>query len=107
MQQPTMENTALDLANNAASASFNTALDFVNAIVLLKDALAAYAPGTLLFFLKYFDLDQYHTLLSADGYDEVTDLADIDDKLLQQLGITKSGHRKRLLNAIAGAAEEQ
>ena len=90
-------NTALDIANKDGN---------VNAISLLKDALAAQAPGTLLFFLKNLDLDQYHKLLVADGYDELTDLADIDDKLLQQLGITKSGHRRRLLKGIAGASEE-
>ena len=78
----------------------------VNSIsLLLKDALAK-APGTLLSFLKNLDLDQYHTLLLADGYNEVKDLADIDNKILQEAGIRKSDHRRRLLKAIAGAAEE-
>ena len=51
-------------------------------------------------FLDNNNLSEYLNLLIKDGYDTTDDLQDLTDKDLKTAGMSKSGHRKRLLRAI-------
>ncbi len=48
-------------------------------------------------WLASLKLEQYASSFIENGYDDLSALADMDDKDLDTLGITRAGHRKRIL----------
>jgi len=57
-------------------------------------------------WLESIGLGHYYTLFEEEGFDDLADdlVGSYNDELLQKLGISKVGHRLRLLNAL-GATE--
>jgi hypothetical protein len=51
-------------------------------------------------WLEGLDLAEYHSKLKKEGYDKPLALRELTEKELDELGITKKGHRKILLNAV-------
>ena len=45
-------------------------------------------------------LPQYFQLFIDNGYDEIETIMEMDDKELQDIGINKKGHRKKILRYI-------
>ena len=51
-------------------------------------------------YIKYVQLPQYYDCLVEAGYDSKIGISDITDSDLQELGITKKGHRVKILKVI-------
>jgi ankyrin repeat protein len=66
-----------------------------------KDRKRKNTSINLLKFLKKNNLEQYHQGLLLEGYDELKDILNCNDDDFKASGIKKTGHRKRLLAAIA------
>nr|XP_032832083.1 caskin-1-like [Petromyzon marinus] len=65
----------------------------------VADELPTTKPATLREWLSQIGLGHYHAILADNGYDKVDFISEITLEDLQEIGITKLGHQKRLLLA--------
>ncbi|XP_075889769.1 caskin-2 isoform X3 [Nelusetta ayraudi] len=66
----------------------------------IPEWLPDYIPADLGEWLSVIGLPQYQKRLSDNGYDSITIVKDITWEDLQEIGITKLGHQKKLMLAV-------
>ncbi|XP_063077580.1 caskin-2-like isoform X2 [Engraulis encrasicolus] len=66
----------------------------------IPEWLPEYIPADLGEWLSCIGLPQYHKKLSENGYDSITIVRDLTWEDLQEIGITKLGHQKKLMLAV-------
>ncbi|KAM7371256.1 hypothetical protein PAMP_010743 [Pampus punctatissimus] len=66
----------------------------------IPEWLPDYIPSDLGEWLSVIGLPQYHKRLCDNGYDSITIVKDITWEDLQEIGITKLGHQKKLMLAV-------
>lgn len=66
----------------------------------IPEWLPDYIPSELGEWLSVIGLPQYHKRLCDNGYDSITIVKDITWEDLQEIGITKLGHQKKLMLAV-------
>ncbi|KAM3860072.1 caskin-2-like [Diretmus argenteus] len=66
----------------------------------IPEWLPDYIPSDLGEWLSVIGLPQYHKRLCENGYDSITIVKDITWEDLQEIGITKLGHQKKLMLAV-------
>ncbi|XP_051796913.1 caskin-1 isoform X3 [Acanthochromis polyacanthus] len=64
-------------------------------------------PANLGEWLSAIGLSQYHQVLVQNGYENIDFITDITWEDLQEIGITKLGHQKKLMLAVKRLAEMQ
>ncbi|XP_072224749.1 caskin-1 isoform X3 [Leuresthes tenuis] len=64
-------------------------------------------PNNLGEWLSAIGLSQYHQVLVLNGYENIDFITDITWEDLQEIGITKLGHQKKLMLAVKRLAEMQ
>ncbi|XP_029013572.1 caskin-1 isoform X7 [Betta splendens] len=64
-------------------------------------------PASLGEWLSAIGLSQYHQVLVQNGYENIDFITDITWEDLQEIGITKLGHQKKLMLAVKRLAEMQ
>ncbi|TSK87474.1 Caskin-1 [Bagarius yarrelli] len=64
-------------------------------------------PANLGEWLNMIGLSQYHQILVQNGYENIDFITDITWEDLQEIGITKLGHQKKLMLAVKKLAELQ
>ncbi|XP_014896936.1 caskin-1 isoform X8 [Poecilia latipinna] len=64
-------------------------------------------PSNLGEWLSAIGLSQYHQVLVQNGYENIDFITDITWEDLQEIGITKLGHQKKLMLAVKRLAEMQ
>ncbi|KAM9457825.1 caskin-1 isoform 6-T6 [Clarias gariepinus] len=64
-------------------------------------------PANLCEWLNMIGLSQYHQILVQNGYENIEFITDITWEDLQEIGITKLGHQKKLMLAVKKLAEIQ
>ncbi|XP_040829455.1 caskin-1 isoform X1 [Ochotona curzoniae] len=73
----------------------------------LPDWLPEHKPANLAVWLSMIGLAQYHKVLVDNGYENIDFITDITWEDLQEIGITKLGHQKKLMLAVRRLAELQ
>ncbi|XP_058064419.1 uncharacterized protein LOC131214077 [Anopheles bellator] len=66
----------------------------------LSDALPVYVPGSIEEWLRLLRLEEYVQPLLAQGYQTVHDVTQLTWEDLEDIGIVKLGHQKKILLAI-------
>ncbi|XP_060861317.1 uncharacterized protein LOC132938479 isoform X3 [Metopolophium dirhodum] len=66
----------------------------------ISDGLLDYIPGSLDEWLRLLRLEEYGPALEAQGYSTIDDVTQLTWEDLEDIGIVKLGHQKRLLLAI-------
>ena len=66
----------------------------------LPDALPGYVPGSIDEWLRLLRLEEYVQPLLAQGYQTVHDVTQLTWEDLEDIGIVKLGHQKKILLAI-------
>ncbi|MBN3313349.1 CSKI2 protein, partial [Atractosteus spatula] len=66
----------------------------------IPEWLPDYIPSDLGEWLSAIGLPQYHKKLSENGYDAISIVRDITWEDLQEIGITKLGHQKKMMLAV-------
>uniref|UniRef100_A0A3P8YML0 CASK interacting protein 2 n=1 Tax=Esox lucius TaxID=8010 RepID=A0A3P8YML0_ESOLU len=66
----------------------------------IPDWLPEYIPSDLVEWLSAIGLPQYHKKLSENGYDSISIVRDLTWEDLQEIGITKLGHQKKMMLAV-------
>ncbi|XP_074552846.1 caskin-2 isoform X2 [Halichoeres trimaculatus] len=66
----------------------------------IPEWLPEYIPSDLGEWLSAIGLPQYHKKLSENGYDCISIVKDLTWEDLQEIGITKLGHQKKLMLAV-------
>uniref|UniRef100_A0A3Q2R1N1 CASK interacting protein 2 n=1 Tax=Fundulus heteroclitus TaxID=8078 RepID=A0A3Q2R1N1_FUNHE len=66
----------------------------------IPEWLPDYIPSDLGEWLSAIGLPQYHKKLSENGYDSISIVKDLTWEDLQEIGITKLGHQKKLMLAV-------
>ncbi|XP_044037430.1 caskin-2-like isoform X3 [Siniperca chuatsi] len=66
----------------------------------IPEWLPEYIPSDLGEWLSAIGLPQYHKKLSENGYDSISIVRDLTWEDLQEIGITKLGHQKKLMLAV-------
>ncbi|KAG9350338.1 hypothetical protein JZ751_026692, partial [Albula glossodonta] len=66
----------------------------------IPEWLPDYIPADLNEWLSAIGLPQYHKKLSENGYDSISIVRDITWEDLQEIGITKLGHQKKMMLAV-------
>ncbi|XP_015211935.1 caskin-2 isoform X2 [Lepisosteus oculatus] len=66
----------------------------------IPEWLPDYIPSDLGEWLSAIGLPQYHKKLSENGYDSISIVRDITWEDLQEIGITKLGHQKKMMLAV-------
>ncbi|XP_027141109.1 caskin-2 isoform X3 [Larimichthys crocea] len=66
----------------------------------IPEWLPEYIPCDLGEWLSAIGLPQYHKKLSENGYDSISIVKDLTWEDLQEIGITKLGHQKKLMLAV-------
>uniref|UniRef100_A0A8D3AW14 Caskin-2-like n=1 Tax=Scophthalmus maximus TaxID=52904 RepID=A0A8D3AW14_SCOMX len=66
----------------------------------IPEWLPEYIPSDLVEWLSAIGLPQYHKQLSENGYDSISIVRDLTWEDLQEIGITKLGHQKKLMLAV-------
>ncbi|CAH2307459.1 caskin-1 isoform X2 [Pelobates cultripes] len=69
--------------------------------------LPDYKPANLTLWLSMIGLGQYYKVLVENGYENIDFITDITWEDLQEIGITKLGHQKKLMLAVKKLAEIQ
>ncbi|XP_073504470.1 caskin-1 isoform X8 [Phyllobates terribilis] len=69
--------------------------------------LPDYKPANLSLWLSMIGLGQYYKVLVENGYENIDFITDITWEDLQEIGITKLGHQKKLMLAVKKLAEIQ
>ncbi|CAK6970680.1 caskin-2-like [Scomber scombrus] len=73
----------------------------------IPEWLPDYIPADLGEWLSVIGLPQYHKRLCENGYDSITIVKDITWEDLQEIGITKLGHQKKLMLAVKRLSDLQ
>ncbi|GAB1300669.1 Caskin-1 [Apodemus speciosus] len=71
------------------------------------DWLPEHKPANLAVWLSMIGLAQYYKVLVDNGYENIDFITDITWEDLQEIGITKLGHQKKLMLAVRKLAELQ
>ncbi|XP_054989251.1 caskin-2 isoform X2 [Sorex araneus] len=71
----------------------------------IADWLPSYIPADLLEWLCALGLPQYHKQLVSSGYDSMGLVADLTWEELQEIGVNKLGHQKKLMLGVKRLAE--
>ncbi|XP_003748269.1 caskin-2-like [Galendromus occidentalis] len=66
----------------------------------ISDGIPDYKPDNLLLWLKLLRLDQYAPALTGQGYTTIDKVAELTWEDLEEIGIQKLGHQKKLMLAI-------
>ncbi|KAM4530219.1 caskin-2 isoform 11-T11 [Odontesthes bonariensis] len=66
----------------------------------IPEWLPDYIPSDLGEWLSAIGLPQYHKKLAENGYDSISIVKDLTWEDLQEIGITKLGHQKKLMLAV-------
>ncbi|XP_036944547.1 caskin-2-like isoform X5 [Acanthopagrus latus] len=66
----------------------------------IPEWLPEYIPSDLVEWLSAIGLPQYHKKLAENGYDSISIVKDLTWEDLQEIGITKLGHQKKLMLAV-------
>ncbi|XP_017560906.1 caskin-2 isoform X3 [Pygocentrus nattereri] len=66
----------------------------------IPEWLPEYTPADLVEWLSAIGLPQYHKKLLENGYDSITIVRDLTWEDLQEIGITKLGHQKKIMLAV-------
>ncbi|XP_072772441.1 caskin-1 isoform X2 [Nerophis lumbriciformis] len=64
------------------------------------DWLPDHKPANLAEFLSHLGLSQYYQVLVQNGYENIDFISDISLEDLQEIGITKLGHQKKLMLGV-------
>ncbi|XP_042336640.1 caskin-1 isoform X2 [Sceloporus undulatus] len=73
----------------------------------ISEWLPEYKPANLALWLSIIGLAQYYKVLVENGYENIDFITDITWEDLQEIGITKLGHQKKLMLAVKKLAEIQ
>uniref|UniRef100_A0A8D0H2Z9 CASK interacting protein 1 n=1 Tax=Sphenodon punctatus TaxID=8508 RepID=A0A8D0H2Z9_SPHPU len=73
----------------------------------IPEWLPDYKPANLALWLSMIGLSQYYKVLVENGYENIDFITDITWEDLQEIGITKLGHQKKLMLAVKKLAELQ
>ncbi|XP_015284512.1 PREDICTED: caskin-1 [Gekko japonicus] len=73
----------------------------------IPEWLPEYKPANLALWLSMIGLGQYYKVLVENGYENIDFITDITWEDLQEIGITKLGHQKKLMLAVKKLAEIQ
>nr|Q8VHK2.1 RecName: Full=Caskin-1; AltName: Full=CASK-interacting protein 1 [Rattus norvegicus]AAL49756.1 cask-interacting protein 1 [Rattus norvegicus] len=73
----------------------------------IPDCLPEHKPANLAVWLSMIGLAQYYKVLVDNGYENIDFITDITWEDLQEIGITKLGHQKKLMLAVRKLAELQ
>ncbi|XP_057343618.1 caskin-1 [Manis pentadactyla] len=73
----------------------------------ISDWLPEHKPANLAMWLSMIGLAQYYKVLVDNGYENIDFITDITWEDLQEIGITKLGHQKKLMLAVRKLAELQ
>ncbi|XP_062036914.1 caskin-1 isoform X1 [Lepus europaeus] len=73
----------------------------------VPDWLPEHKPANLAVWLSMIGLAQYYKVLVDNGYENIDFITDITWEDLQEIGITKLGHQKKLMLAVRRLAELQ
>ncbi|XP_058142607.1 caskin-1 [Dasypus novemcinctus] len=73
----------------------------------IPDWLPEHKPANLAVWLSMIGLAQYYKVLVDNGYESIDFITDITWEDLQEIGITKLGHQKKLMLAVRKLAELQ
>ncbi|XP_028616691.1 caskin-1 isoform X1 [Grammomys surdaster] len=73
----------------------------------IPDWLPEHKPANLAVWLSMIGLAQYYKVLVDNGYENIDFITDITWEDLQEIGITKLGHQKKLMLAVRKLAELQ
>ncbi|XP_069849131.1 caskin-2 isoform X2 [Dipodomys merriami] len=71
----------------------------------ISEWLPNYIPTDLLEWLSALGLPQYHKQLVSSGYDSMGLVADLTWEELQEIGVNKLGHQKKLMLGVKRLAE--
>lgn len=71
----------------------------------IAEWLPGYVPADLLEWLCALGLPQYHKQLVSSGYDSMGLVADLTWEELQEIGVNKLGHQKKLMLGVKRLAE--
>ncbi|XP_042688724.1 caskin-2 isoform X4 [Centrocercus urophasianus] len=66
----------------------------------ITEWLPNYIPADLMDWLSAIGLPQYHKKLVNNGYDSITIVTDLTWEDLQEIGINKLGHQKKIMLAV-------
>ncbi|NXL41288.1 CSKI2 protein, partial [Podilymbus podiceps] len=66
----------------------------------IAEWLPSYIPADLMDWLSAIGLPQYHKKLVSNGYDSITIVTDLTWEDLQEIGINKLGHQKKIMLAV-------
>ncbi|XP_044037196.1 caskin-1 isoform X8 [Siniperca chuatsi] len=75
--------------------------------ISVNDWLPEQKPASLGEWLSAIGLSQYHQVLVQNGYENIEFITDITWEDLQEIGIIKLGHQKKLMLAVKRLAEIQ
>ncbi|XP_069503442.1 caskin-1 isoform X5 [Ambystoma mexicanum] len=73
----------------------------------IPEWLPEYKPANLSLWLSMIGLGQYYKVLVENGYESIDFITDITWEDLQEVGITKLGHQKKLMLAVKKLLEIQ
>ncbi|XP_026540176.1 caskin-1, partial [Notechis scutatus] len=76
-------------------------------ILNIPEWLPEYKPANLALWLSMIGLAQYYKVLVENGYENIDFITDITWEDLQEIGIIKLGHQKKLMLAVKKLAEIQ
>nr|XP_034960343.1 caskin-2 isoform X1 [Zootoca vivipara] len=71
----------------------------------IAEWLPNYIPDDLMEWLSALGLPQYHKKLVSNGYDSISIVTDLTWEDLQEIGINKLGHQKKLMLAVKKLAD--
>ncbi|XP_055365264.1 caskin-2 isoform X2 [Betta splendens] len=74
---------------------------------LSTDWLPEHKPANLADWLSHLGLSQYYQVLVQNGYENIDFISDISLEDLQEIGITKLGHQKKLMLGVRRLKEIQ
>ncbi|NWJ00299.1 CSKI2 protein, partial [Crypturellus undulatus] len=66
----------------------------------ISEWLPSYIPADLMDWLSAIGLPQYHKKLVNNGYDSITIVTELTWEDLQEIGINKLGHQKKIMLAV-------
>ncbi|KAF7249128.1 Caskin-2 [Varanus komodoensis] len=71
----------------------------------IAEWLPNYIPADLMEWLSAIGLPQYHKKLVSNGYDSISIVTDLTWEDLQEIGINKLGHQKKIMLAVKKLAD--
>ncbi|XP_034151049.1 caskin-1, partial [Esox lucius] len=95
--------TAIGVTKPGHRKKMTSEINKLNIAELLPDQ----KPANLAEWLTAVGLSQYHQVLVQNGYENIDFITDITWEDLQEIGITKLGHQKKLMLAVKRLAEMQ